>query len=497
MASDTPNILFLFSDQMKANASHLYGGRQCHTPSLERIARDGVMFRHAFTPHPLCVPARTALMASRFPHSLGTRRNETLMPAGVEHAFKLWKRAGYRTGLIGKNHCFEHQEDLDAFDVWCEITHTGPPEGAANKGMEWFRPMDTILEAHSARREMPMKNPRFGYAVTDYPLEDYSTGLVSGQAIRFIEQCRDEPFALWVSFPDPHTPYEAPRQYAEMFPPEEVELPPWRAGEFDASAPERNRVLHEILGVEQDDPEDVRAVVGVYQAMTRFVDDAVGWILDAVERLGLRENTIVVFAADHGDFAGEHGMVNKGGVFYDCLTRVPLLFSWPGHVPPGEVDESMVNTIDIVPTLLRLQGIEPPREMQGTPLPTVTDAAPREAAFSEYGAGGPPFMLSDLGKLEKPYGRRALMKSLQWREAEGRRKMVRTRDWKYVHDPTGDLDELYDLNGDPWELRNVAQDPVNREVIADMQRRLMDWAIETEDSLPAPLPGDSHYRLDH
>jgi len=167
---------------------------------------------------------------------------------------------------------------------------------------------------------------------------------------------------------------------------------------------------------------------------------------------------------------------------------VPLIVSWPGHILAGVRDASMVNLVDIVPTLLELQGIDAPRSMHGQGLPLITNAAPRDAAFSEYGAGGPLFTMADLEQLPKPYGRRALIASLQWREAEGRRKMVRTREWKYVHDPMGDVDELYDLVNDPWELVNVVGDPGRRDIIADMQRRLVDWLIMTEDARPVPLP---------
>lgn len=483
------------SDQMKAKASHLYWDKACPTPSLERMSGEGVLFEHAITPHPLCVPARTAVMTSRYPHSLGTRRNETLMPPGAVHLFRLWKETGFRTGLIGKNHCFQQQDDLDLFDVYCEIGHGGLPGDPRTRGMQWVRPIEAIDAAHAVRRDMPSQTPRFGYAVSDFPLEDYSTGLIAGQTVRFLEENRAMPFALWVSFPDPHTPYEAPRSYANLFPPENVELPPWRSNEFGDQAPERNRILNSMLGIEEDSEEDVRRMIAVYHAMVRFVDDGVGQILDALDRLGLRENTIVVFTADHGDFVGEHRMTSKGGVFYDCLVHVPLLVTWPGHVPAGMVDDSMVNTIDIAPTLLQLQGFDIPRQMQGTPLPTVTDAEPRDAAFSEYGAGGPPFRVSDLERLPKPYGRRALMRSLRWREAEGRRKMVRTRDWKYVHDPMGDMDELYDLVGDPWELSNVIGDPAHKATLADMQRRLADWSITTEGGAPVPLPENEYYNI--
>ncbi len=483
-----PNVIVIMSDQMKATASDLYGSAFCQTPSLERMAHEGVLFKHAVTPHPLCVPCRVSFWTSQFPHAHGGRRNQTLMPRDAVHAFQVWKAAGYRCGLIGKNHCFERQSDLDLFDVWCEISHGGLPRDPATKGMDWFRPIDSIRAAHAVRRSLPDISPRFSYAVSDFPLSDYSTGLVAGQTVRFLEQFGDAPFALWVSIPDPHTPYECPEHYAIA--PDDVAMPPWRADEYtDGTAPERNRVLHAMLGVENDPMAHVKGCVGVYHGMVRFLDDGVGQILDALDRLHLRDNTIVVFCSDHGDFSGEHAQIAKGGAFYDCLTRVPLIVSWPGHIPQGAVDESCVNLIDIAPTVLQLQGLDAPRSMHGEELPTVTDTAPRDAAFSEYGAGGPAFTMADLEQIEKPWGRKAIGRSLQWREAEGRRKMVRTPEWKYVHDPMGDRDELYDLVNDPWELHNVVENPDHRDVVAGLQLKLADWSIATEDAKPVPLPG--------
>lgn len=489
--SGQPNILVIMADQMKATASHLYGSSFCRTPSLERLAGEGVLFQNAFTPHPLCMPARVSLWSGSFPHSHGARRNETPMPAGSEHAFRIWRQAGYQTGLIGKNHCFEHPEDLLLFDTWCEIGHEGLSRQRPVRGMEWFRPEAAIDGAHRVRREMPHRTPALSYAVTDFPLDDYSTGLVAGQTVRYLEEWAEDPgeqpFALWVSFPDPHSPYEVPRRYFEELAEAGVELPPVEPYEMPG-APERNRVLRRILDVSRAEREDVEALVTAYHAMVRFLDDAAGQILDALERLGLRERTIVVFCSDHGDFAGEHGMTRKGGVFYDCLTRVPLIVSWPGRVPGGKVDTSMVNLVDLVPTLLELQGVAVPRAMQGNPLPTVTNAAPRAAAYSEYGAGGPAFILRDLEALPEQHGLGASLASLQWREAEGRRKMVRTSRWKYVTDPMGDLDELYDLESDPCELHNLAADPSHHGTISELRSRILDWAILTEDSAPVPLP---------
>jgi len=518
------------------------------TPTLERLADDGVRFEHAITPHPLCVPARTSVMTGRYPHSTGCRRNETLMPENEQHAFRIWKDNGFTTGLIGKNHCYIEPSDLELFDVRCEISHAGLPkegkykgENFGNTGMEWVVPEVDINAAHEVRANLRQnaQSPRIAYAVSDTPEEQFGTSVIATQTEAFLDKYvagdfasndsgDQNPFALWVSFPDPHEPFEAPRRYADMFPSEDVVLPPQRTNEYtDGTSPERNRVLARMMRQTGDSEEHRRGVVSVYQAMTRFVDDGIGRIVDKLDDLGLRENTIIVFTADHGDFIGEHGMAVKGGVFYDALVQVPMIVSWPGGgVPQGVVEDSMTSTIDILPTLLELQGLasfdgigagwargedsegetalseQETRRMQGRPLPTVTAATPRSAAFSEYGSGGPPVTMGQLDALDEPFGYDTIIETLWGREAEGRRKMVRTKEWKYVTDPMargatltsgsdggpGDIDELYDLTKDPWELTNVAHLSENATVISEMRSLLASWMIDTEDPSPVEVP---------
>jgi len=543
----TPNVLFIMADQMKASILKMYSEIGIDAPGLERLAAEGVRFENAITPHPLCVPARTSMMTGRYPHSTGCRRNETLMPENEQHAFRIWKEKGFVTGLIGKNHCFIEPGDLKLFDVRCEISHGGLPQGnykgenVGNMGMEWVVPEKNINIAHEDRATLRSnaQSPRIAYKVSDKPEEHFGTSVIASQTEEFFDRYVDgafspsdrelghPPFALLVSFPDPHEPFEAPRRYVDMFPPEDVQMPPQRTDEYtDGSAPERNRVLARMMRQTEDSEAHRRGVISVYQAMTRFVDDGISRILNKLDELGLRENTVVVFTADHGDFMGEHGMAVKGGVFYDALVKVPMIVSWPhGGVPQGEVDESMSNTVDILPTLLQLQGLasfedigagwarrserqfsqlseSQTRYMQGRPLPTVTSFPAREAAFSEYGAGGPPVTMALLEQLTAPFGYHTIIETLWAREAEGRRKMVRTREWKYVTDPMasgatltsgtdggpGEIDELYDLVKDPWELTNVAHFPENASVISEMRSLLAGWMIETEDPSPVEIP---------
>ena len=534
---------------MKASILRMYSSEiGIETPTLERLADDGVRFEHAITPHPLCVPARTSVMTGRYPHSTGCRRNETLMPENEQHAFRIWKDNGFTTGLIGKNHCYIEPSDLELFDVRCEISHAGLPkegkykgENFGNTGMEWVVPEVDINAAHEVRANLRQnaQSPRIAYAVSDTPEEQFGTSVIATQTEAFLDKYvagdfasndsgDQNPFALWVSFPDPHEPFEAPRRYADMFPSEDVVLPPQRTNEYtDGTSPERNRVLARMMRQTGDSEEHRRGVVSVYQAMTRFVDDGIGRIVDKLDDLGLRENTIIVFTADHGDFIGEHGMAVKGGVFYDALVQVPMIISWPGGgVPQGVVEDSMTSTIDILPTLLELQGLasfdgigagwargedsegetalseQETRRMQGRPLPTVTAATPRSAAFSEYGSGGPPVTMGQLDALDEPFGYDTIIETLWGREAEGRRKMVRTKEWKYVTDPMargatltsgsdggpGDIDELYDLTKDPWELTNVAHLSENATVISEMRSLLASWMIDTEDPSPVEVP---------
>ena len=552
-ASRHPNVVFIVADQMKWNTLRMYSDIGIEAPSLERLANEGVRFENGVTPHALCVPARVSMMTSRYAHSTGARRNETLMPPGELHAFRIWKDLGYSTGLIGKNHCFEDPSDLETLDVLCELPHLGPPKlgiVGPTRGMDWVVDEETIRASNATRVNMPEQSPTISYAISDHDLEGYSTNAITIQSEAFIERAvsgdkfngsgvnADEvaPFALFVSYPDPHHPLEIHRKYADMVPPGSVKLPPQRDGEFDGpEAPERNKVLKEVIGLQYDTEEDIRGAVAVYLAMTRMVDDGVGRILDKLDELFIRDNTIVVFTADHGDFAAEHGMLGKGGAFYDALVRVPYIVSWPGGgVPQNKVDDSMVNTIDLMPTILQLSGIVdfnaspelqqgdelPPagprvapefasdlitpenmRRFQGRPVPTVTSAEPRIAAYSEYGTGGPPFTLKLLDKMPVTNGFSTVIDSLWMREAEGRRKMVRTVDWKYVTDPDeGPInmdpgtstarkgDELYDLNSDPWELHNVALDPSNVGVISTMRALLNKWMMDTEDPNPVPLP---------
>ncbi len=291
--ADLPNIVVVMADQMKATASHLYGNPFCDTPSLASLCDAGVRFEHAVTPHPLCVPARISMWTGQFSHHHGRQRNQTLMLSSQTHAFQLWKAAGYHCALIGKNHAFEDPVDLDLFDTWCEMDHLGIPEDAHHAGLPWVPSKDAVNAAHATRRAMPPVPAPLAYATSLHPLRDYGTAALTLQAIRFIEDRENQrdPFVLWLSYPDPHSPLETHQAYANLFPPDNIPMPPRREGEMDA-APERTRLLYSMKGVDGVPSAALREQIRVYHAMTRFVDDGLGMVLNALRRHRLEKRTI-------------------------------------------------------------------------------------------------------------------------------------------------------------------------------------------------------------
>jgi len=479
------NALFIMVDQMKATSSHLWGCPWNPTPGLEALAALGTRFDQAHTPHPLCVPARVAFWTGRYPHNTGVRINAGGVPPESWHAFRAWKAAGYTTALIGKDHCFMDPAHQDAFDVWVEISHTGPQ--GRWRGMEPVRDRASVAADHAvrARMEDPSYTPErgefvkaatFNYAVADRPLSTFSTATVTQQAKRFLEERGRDPFVMWLSYPDPHNPYEAPASYFDLVRPS-VRYPAWRRDEFE-DAPERNKVLWHLMDLSRETDEHVRGVIAAYHAMVRFVDDQIGELLGSLEERGLLEKTVVVFCSDHGDFAGEHMMMGKGGAFFDCLTRVPLIVALKGAPWAGAVEGRPVSLLDVVPTVLSMQGLKATACSDGRLLPTITDAEPRAFVCSEYGDGGPRITVADLTAGNIPRGRAGVRATLVAREAEGHRKMLRTERWKYVHDPCGDDDELYDLGRDPHELYNLAPYAEHRGTLEELHSMLVRWSLD-------------------
>jgi arylsulfatase A-like enzyme len=482
-----PNLLVVMTDQQKATSLGLYGNPDVRTPALEDVAGRGLLYRWAFTPHPLCVPARTSFWTGRYPHQHGSRSNEILMQEGETHAARVLRDAGYTLALVGKNHCFR-PADLRVFDHVYLAGHTGPQGAEDALG---------VAEARRFYKEHDFRSRLAAHAIT-YPRERCAAWLIAERVVDLLEaQAAGRiagPLCIWMSIPDPHPPYAAPEPYASAFAPDDLTLPPWREGELDGK-PQRQRFFHHLSRFGAASEADIRRALAMYYAQVAFADDCLGRVTQALDRLRLRERTIVAFTADHGDYGGEHRMMTKSSAMYDCLTRVPLAVSWPGTLPEGRTQEELVSTLDVMPALLRLAGVDAPPALtpdayvaRGLPGTGTTTLPPRDAVFAEYAAGGP--YVSDRAAPSADVAPSAGLPRLPYlraRECEGRLTMVRTHRWKYVYDPGDPVDELYDLERDPWELENVAARAEHGAVVQELRRRLLDWSLRTQDARPVPL----------
>lgn len=475
---DRPNVVIIMADEQKVGALPFYGNPLVRAPYLTALAAGGARFDQAYVTCPLCVPARVSLMTGRFPHTTGSRTNLFLMPPGERHLFDIMREHGYRTGLVGKNHCFQ-PPDLAQLDELWEAGHLGPYEcaGEAAAARQWIIDSGVAQRAWGAER-----NP--------YSADVLGTALTTDHALEFVERHRREPFFLWYSIADPHTPLQTPSPYAEMYRPEEIPLPPQDPEEME-NKPPAQQIDYRALAGDKVTPEIMQQALAIYYGMNTYVDDQVGRFLAGLHSLGLAEDTIVIYLSDHGDYMGEHSMIRKSKALYDCLCRVPLIVSWPGTLRP-QVSDAFVCLEDILPTLMDLLGWPVPAGVQGRSLGGLlsgTGYEPRTAIHGEHGLEGDPYTLADLQRV--PAGPLTRDFSPNYKlGTRGRCASVRTRRWKLVHYPEQPYGELYDLQEDPWELCNLYGLRGYDEVRHELRSRLLDWLIETEDCLPAPPQGD-------
>ena len=480
MPDDRPNILIIMADQLKATALGLYGNSDVSTPNLERLAESGILYSRHYVTAPMCVPSRVAFWTGMYPHNTGVRHNQVLMPEDRVHYARLLSDAGYRMALIGKDHCFQGP-DKDLFTTRMEAGHWG-----------WTSTEDD----DDARAFYEFLNdPGFDESVTHtvtipYPPEACTSSWIAGRTAEYLEESAaldDGPFCAWVSFPDPHHPLAAPEPYASMYSPDTIEMPPQRAGDLEDKM-ERLRVYSHLMGLDRTSEQELRRAVAMYYGMIRYLDDAIGGILRTLDETGLADNTIVIFTADHGDYAGEHGLMLKSGTFYDSMTRVPLIVSWPAGLESGATRDELVSNIDIMPTVASLVSLDVPEPVYGRLMPGAGGTG-REAVFAEHGAGGPRILMSDLQKYPDYTEPNPVVyfRLMHARNAEGRPKMIRTDRWKYIYDPMDPVDELYDMEADPWELTNLAGHPSMAATKQELRDRLLRWAVMTEDHSPTPL----------
>ncbi|RME69915.1 MAG: DUF4976 domain-containing protein [Chloroflexi bacterium] len=441
-----PNLLFLMTDQQRADTIEPH--TPCQTPNLDRLAARGVQFRRCCAPNPICSPTRASLMTGLLPHSHGmvdvTHAVEPYR-ASLQPGLPFWSQvlheAGYYTGYFGKWH-IERSNRLEqfGFDVYDVeqyhqlaglVEHRGPLLRQGVVRQKGYR--DFLL-----------------YGVVDAPVEEAPEYRLYTAGIEFLQQAAarpDRPWALFLSTEAPHDPYVVPEAYFRRYNP--ADIPPPASFADDLSG--RPGIYRRIQQVwrQLDWPRFAEATACYYAACS-LIDDQVGRILDILDRLGQRENTIIVFTSDHGDYMGAHRLMLKGIPPFEEIYRVPLVFSGPG-IAAGRQVEQIVSLLDVGATLVELTLGKPfPGHGQSLAALLAGQSTSRAAeAFAE--CHGQRFY----------YTQRIL-----WRE-----------NYKYVFNGF-DEDELYDLQADPHEMHNLAQETAYRPVLEDMARRM--WAIIRE-----------------
>lgn len=499
------NIILITSDQQRWDCFG-FGPRTVKMPHVSRIAQKGVRFDCCITPNVLCQPARASILTGMLPLTHGVADNGIdLNPNTASQGFAAHLgRAGYKTAIIGK----AHLSSKATFEP------TGTPEcqySSVNFGDEWLGPYmgfehaELMVVGHFSRVVPPQHistmpfNPPNGLHFEKWfhsrgqpgearrlweessdgkglraaqtwnsalPPAWHSTTWVTDQSIAYLrEQAKsDEPFCLWISYPDPHHPFDCPAPWSQMYDPENVDLPEHRSlilenkpwwhkklyGEYENigfdqyTNPEGGQ---KVSRIQQPTENELRQITANYYGMIAFLDDGVGRVMSTIQDLDLEDDTVIIYTTDHGELLGDHGLMLKGPTLYESLVRVGMVIKAP-DANPGQVVNQPVSSLDLAATFYDYANVEPPEGIQSRSLRDLIKAQnnmTREFALNEWVAGAERYGVTlDL-------------------------RLVRTKRYKAIFELGSGTGELYDLENDPHELDNLFGDPGHSKILKEME----------------------------
>ncbi|MFW6146475.1 MAG: sulfatase [Planctomycetota bacterium] len=438
-----PNILLLYTDQQRWDALASAGNPHIHTPNLDRLASEGVLFENAFCNCPVCMPSRQSMLSGQYPLSLGCCCNGIEMRPDVPTLATVLKPYGYHTANIGKLHFLNHSNcdhrephPSYGFDTMIVSDEPGCYDDAY---IAWVTEHDpdavdacrvssppACVGARIDKQPRGTQNPY----VFEGPEHLTHSAFVADQTIDFLRARREEMFFAIAGFYAPHAPLNPPQRFVDLYDPASLPSPAMNEGQNH-------------LGLSD---EQWRVIKAYYYALVSHVDDQVGRILAALDDLGLSDNTIVVFTSDHGEHLGDHGRVQKGPPGLDSCAHVPLLMRYPGRIDPGRRADKLIEAVDLAPTLVDWCGVQPPPSFQGRSFRPLLAGRPYEARTSVFIEYRDPFESS-------------------W-------KTVRTRDFKYCRSNKKE-ELLFNLAADPNELTNVAGDAAYGDALNAMREELL------------------------
>jgi choline-sulfatase len=467
-AGRKPNVLIIMTDQHRRNYMGAAGSSIVPTPNIDRLAARGVRFTNTICPYPVCAASRASLLTGLHAHTTGVINNTDLLNWKTPTVAHHFANRGYHTGLIGKMHFNDgHTHGFQyflGFNDW--FMYLGPKvqyyaDAIANHplGDAFFK---TVNDDGSGLPELPSvwgeKRPWAGHVkriglASELDPQDSFDAFVARESCRFLERCGQERFFLVASFLRPHPPLHPPADWAAKYPVEKMELR--SVGEI-AQYPkwiQRNIARYQGLGAER-----LKQHRAGYLGNLAYVDTCIGELYKTLVRLGLDQDTIVIYTADHGEMDGDHGLYQKF-CFFEPSVGVPLIVSQPGTIPENKVCDALVEYFGIYPSLA---------ELTGAPAPSGIEAQSFANLVRDPGARGPEAIFSEYN-LRSPYDC----------------YMIRDRRHKYIYNHD-DISELYDLEADPGENHNLAGQPG----VAQVQKRLHEQLIAWYDPATNPYrPG--------
>lgn len=475
-AASKPNVLLLFSDQHNADALGCAGHPLVKTPHLDRLAAEGVRFTRTYCQDGICVPSRTSLMTGLYPRTTGCLDNGDVPPSQdkLYPLQQVMQSAGYATGCFGKRHL---PRPLLSSGWTRSATVISPVQDPSDENyQDWIRALGPDQASAFERDHQGGLKSDMNCHISGVAPENRIEAYTALKTKEFLRECRQEgkPFFCWASFHGPHQPYTPPAKWAALYPVEKMPLPPSWNEPIDRLPPglqnwRRNTKAPWCLAKAAENPDLYRQYIAYYFAQVTEVDHFIGDVLAELSALGLKENTIVIYASDHGDFVARHGMIEKCAVshnVYEETLRVPLIVSWPARFRKGAVCDGITELVDLYATLATMLELPRPKEapaLAGRSLvPVLTADGPTGRTFAVSENWSQITVVTDRYKLGV------------WLDPTQRYSQ---RDFR---GKTPDL--LFDREKDPQELRNLAGNPEYAEVETQLRAHLSDWVTRTPDT---------------
>lgn len=477
MPVESPNILWICTDQQRYDTIGALGNPYVSTPNIDSLVEDGIAFTHAYCQSPICTPSRVSFLTGMYPSATHVNGNgNDYYPETYPLVTRTLSENGYDCGLIGKLHLASAYRRIeprvdDGYRYW-QYSHA--PRDDWKKGhdyADWVRTKGAILGELT-------QNPE------GVPVEFHQTTWCAEKTFEFIREQRDGPWLASVNIYDPHPPFNPPQAYREQFNPDEMPSPLFkesdleqqrRLGQIDFQSkvrtPDELDIRSPILPQSPNrkpnatpGTSDAKTLIAAYYAMIKLIDDQLGRILDVLAETGQRDNTVIVFTSDHGEMLGDHGLIQKGCRFYEGLVRVPLIFSFPENFVSGIKSDALVELVDKVPTLLELAGLEVPEGMHGRSLLPILQG---KADVQDH----------------REFVRCEYYDALEMRDHTFA-TMYRDRRYKLVVYHGHDEGELYDLVDDPDEFNNLWDESDKQSIKLELLKRSFDSSMFAMDRGP-------------